>query len=103
MDKYEKKFKDIFSEIGKMVVGQDDMVEGLVIGLIADGNVLLEGFPGLAKTITVKALSDVMDLDFSRIQNTPDLMPSDITGTHIIQESGEEDSSSLNQDQYLQI
>ena len=88
MDKYEKKFKQIFSEVGKMVVGQDDMVEGLLIGLIANGNVLLEGFPGLAKTITVKALSDVMDLDFSRIQNTPDLMPSDITGTHIIQESG---------------
>lgn len=88
MYKYEKKFREIFNEVGKMVVGQDDMVEGLMVGLIANGNVLLEGFPGLAKTITVKALSDVMDLDFSRIQNTPDLMPSDITGTHIIQEVG---------------
>jgi MoxR-like ATPase len=83
-----KRFESVFSEIQKVIIGQDEMVEGLLIGLLADGNVLLEGFPGLAKTLTVRAFADALDLDFRRIQNTPDLMPSDITGTHIIQESG---------------
>ena len=83
-----KRFESVFSEIQKVIIGQDEMVEGLLIGLLSDGNVLLEGFPGLAKTLTVRAFADALDLDFRRIQNTPDLMPSDITGTHIIQESG---------------
>ncbi|MFT4308273.1 MAG: AAA family ATPase [Candidatus Woesearchaeota archaeon] len=82
-----KRFESVFSEVQKVIIGQDEMVEGLLIGLLADGNVLLEGFPGLAKTLTVRAFADALDLDFRRIQNTPDLMPSDITGTHIIQES----------------
>ncbi len=76
----------IFKEIRKVIVGQDDMIEGLLIGLLSNGNVLLEGYPGLAKTLAVKTFSEVLDLSFSRIQNTPDLMPSDITGTFILQE-----------------
>ncbi len=80
------KFDLIFKEIKKVIVGQDDMIEGLLIGLLSNGNVLLEGYPGLAKTLAVKTFSEVLDLKFSRIQNTPDLMPSDITGTYIIQE-----------------
>lgn len=85
---YAKRFEAVFSEIRKVIVGQEEMVEGLLIGLLSDGNVLLEGFPGLAKTLAVRTFADVLDLDFRRIQNTPDLMPTDITGTHIIQESG---------------
>ncbi len=80
------KFDLIFKEIRKVIVGQDDMIEGLLIGLLSNGNVLLEGYPGLAKTLAVKTFSEVLDLKFSRIQNTPDLMPSDITGTFILQE-----------------
>lgn len=85
---YAKRFEAVFAEIRKVIVGQEEMVEGLLIGLLSDGNVLLEGFPGLAKTLAVRTFADVLDLDFRRIQNTPDLMPTDITGTHIIQESG---------------
>ncbi len=80
------KFDLIFKEIKKVIVGQNDMIEGLLIGLLSNGNVLLEGYPGLAKTLAVKTFSEVLDLKFSRIQNTPDLMPSDITGTFILQE-----------------
>ena len=87
MEGYDKQFETVFKEIRKVVVGQDEMLEGLMIGLLSDGNVLLEGYPGLAKTLAIKSFSEAMDLVFSRIQNTPDLMPSDITGTHIIQET----------------
>jgi len=82
--------KDIFDqvvrEIQKVVVGQNEMIEQILISLLCNGNALLEGYPGLAKTLTVNTLSKVVDLRFSRIQNTPDLMPSDITGTYIITE-----------------
>lgn len=74
----------IKAEIGKEIVGQQQVVEQLITALVAGGNVLLEGVPGLGKTRLVRTLSQVMNLPFSRIQFTPDLMPADITGTNII-------------------
>ena len=78
-----KKIDKIFSEIRKIVIGQDYMIDRLLIGLFTQGHILLEGVPGLAKTLTVKTLSDVLKLDFNRIQFTPDLLPSDLIGTMI--------------------
>ena len=74
-------------EVAKVIVGQEEVVEGLLIALIARGHSLLVGVPGLAKTLLVQTLADTLELSFSRIQFTPDLMPSDITGTEIIQEN----------------
>jgi len=79
-------FKQITEEIGKVIIGQDDAVEHLLIGMLARGHCLLVGVPGLAKTLLIKTLAEVLDLNFSRIQFTPDLMPSDITGTEIIED-----------------
>jgi MoxR-like ATPase len=76
-------------EIGKVIVGQEDIVEKVVVCLMARGHILLIGVPGLAKTLLVRTLAQALDLDFSRIQFTPDLMPSDITGTEIIQETAD--------------
>ena len=73
-------------QVGRVVVGQTEVVEQLLIAILARGHCLLEGVPGLAKTLTVRSLAQTMDLDFRRIQFTPDLMPADITGTDIIQE-----------------
>ena len=73
----------VMTEVGKVVVGQREMVEGLLWGLLADGHVLLEGVPGLAKTTTVKSLSRALDTTFSRVQFTPDLLPADVVGTQI--------------------
>ena len=72
--------------ISKVIIGQKDVIDHLFIALLCKGHVLLEGVPGLAKTLLIKTLSDVLDLKFNRIQFTPDLMPSDITGTDIIEE-----------------
>ena len=72
---------DLLDEIGRVVVGQRYMIERLLIGLMADGHVLLEGVPGLAKTLTVRTLSDAIGTDFQRIQFTPDLLPADLLGT----------------------
>src|SRR5438105_12309983 len=74
------------AEIGKVIVGHDWIVEGTLISLFAGGHVLLEGVPGLGKTLLVRTLSEVLDLSFSRIQFTPDLMPADILGTNIVME-----------------
>jgi MoxR-like ATPase len=74
---------DVFAEVGKVVVGQRDMVERVLIGLLTGGHCLIEGVPGLAKTLTVKTLSQTLNATFSRIQFTPDLLPADITGTII--------------------
>jgi MoxR-like ATPase len=76
----------LLSEIGKRVVGQHDVVEQLLIGLFARGHCLFVGVPGLAKTLLVSTLAELLDLRFSRIQFTPDLMPSDITGTDVLEE-----------------
>ena len=74
-------------EIAKVIIGQDEIIEQLVISLLARGHCLLVGVPGLAKTLLIKTLAEVLDLKFSRIQFTPDLMPSDITGTEIIEDN----------------
>src|SRR5436309_988294 len=76
------------AEIGKVIVGHDPIVEGTLIALFAGGHVLLEGVPGLGKTLLVRTLSEVLDLSFNRIQFTPDLMPADILGTNIVMETG---------------
>jgi MoxR-like ATPase len=76
----------IITEIKKLIVGQDGVIEQSLIGLFAGGNCLIVGVPGLAKTLLIHTIAQVLDLKFSRIQFTPDLMPSDITGTDIIQE-----------------
>src|SRR5271166_5171518 len=75
--------RPLFSEISKVVVGQNYLVERLIIGLLANGHVLLEGVPGLAKTLSVKALAAAIDVKFSRLQFTPDLLPADLIGTQI--------------------
>jgi len=77
----------IKNEISKVIVGQEKMIEGLLIGLLCRGHILLEGVPGLAKTTAVNALSQSLGLDFSRVQFTPDLLPSDIIGTEIYDQS----------------
>lgn len=79
-------YRLITAEMGRFIVGQEDVIEQLMIAILARGHCLLEGVPGLAKTMMIQCLSDVMDLSFRRIQFTPDLMPADITGTEIIQE-----------------
>ena len=78
--------KKVTTELGKLIVGQDAVVEQLMIAILARGHCLLEGVPGLAKTLMVRGLSQAMDLAFRRIQFTPDLMPADITGTEVIHE-----------------
>ena len=78
-----QKINDAIAEAGKVVVGQKDMLEGLLLGLLTGGHILLEGLPGLAKTLAVKTLSGVVNTGFSRIQFTPDLLPADIVGTTI--------------------
>ncbi len=82
---FSKTIENIKNEIKKDIVGQDDVVENVIIAIIAGGNVLLEGVPGVGKTRLVRSLGKVLSLPFSRIQFTPDLMPSDVTGTNIIQ------------------
>ncbi len=79
-------FKRLMYEIGKVVVGQREVVEQVLIAILTDSHALVEGNPGLAKTLIISTIARVMDLKFSRIQSTPDLMPSDITGTYIIEE-----------------
>ena len=87
MDEIKKRFESVFSEIDKVIVGQNEVIEQVLVALICNGHVYLEGYPGLAKTTLVKTISSMMDLKFTRIQGTPDLLPSDITGTYIIDES----------------
>src|SRR3989344_808343 len=87
MKNYKQIFDELQKEMEKVVVGQDKIIEQIMISILCDANALLEGYPGLAKTLTAKTLAQLMDLKFSRIQHTPDLMPSDITGTYIIEEA----------------
>ena len=79
----EAMIQDVFSEIGKVIVGQRQMIERLLIGILADGHILLEGVPGLAKTTAVKCLAQTIHTRFQRIQFTPDLLPADLIGTQI--------------------
>ena len=78
--------RHVRNELGKVIVGQNEVIEQLMIAIFAKGHCLLEGVPGLAKTLMVSTLARTLSLDFSRIQFTPDLMPSDIVGTEVIQE-----------------
>ncbi|MEO1053189.1 MAG: MoxR family ATPase [Bacteroidota bacterium] len=80
---HQEKIKQVFHEVGKVVVGQKDLVNRLMVGLFTQSHILLEGVPGLAKTLTVSTLADVLHLDFQRIQFTPDLLPADLIGTMI--------------------
>jgi MoxR-like ATPase len=88
IEKLKGTFDAIFKQMNKVVVGQRDVIEQILVAMLCDNNALLESYPGLGKTLTINTLSQVMDMNFSRIQSTPDLMPSDITGTEIIQEVG---------------
>jgi MoxR-like ATPase len=84
------RLEEVLAEAGKVIVGQRIMMEGLLLGLVNDGHILLEGVPGLAKTLAVRTLAGVVDTDFQRIQFTPDLLPADIIGTTVYRrETGE--------------
>ncbi|MEE1964527.1 MoxR family ATPase [Allomuricauda taeanensis] len=83
LTRLQKAVSNIKSELGKVIIGQQDMIELLIISILANGHSLIEGVPGVAKTVTAKLLAKTMSVDFSRIQFTPDLMPSDILGTSI--------------------
>ncbi len=86
---FRESFQKLRDEIGKMIVGHSDIVDGVLVCLFARGHTLLEGVPGLGKTLLIRTLSEALSLDFSRIQFTPDLMPADIIGTNIITEDAE--------------
>src|SRR5436305_10043900 len=88
-EQFRQRYKHIKDEIGKVIVGHSDTVHGILTCLFVGGHCLLEGVPGLGKTLLVRTLSQVLDLKFSRIQFTPDLMPSDIIGTNIISEGAD--------------
>lgn len=85
VQKLNDKYKELKKEIAKVIVGQDRIIEQIIISILSRGHCLLVGVPGLAKTLIVKTLSEALDLKFNRIQFTPDLMPSDITGTEIFE------------------
>jgi MoxR-like ATPase len=89
VEQFRRAYGLIFREIGKVVVGATDIVHGVLTCLFVGGHALLEGVPGLGKTLLIRTLSEVLDLSFNRIQFTPDLMPSDIIGTNIITETSE--------------
>ncbi len=86
LEELQSAFNKIKAEIGKVIIGQDKVIDQLLISLLSSGHCLLVGVPGLAKTLLISTLAQVLDLKFNRIQFTPDLMPSDITGTEIIEE-----------------
>ncbi len=87
VDALAQAYKDLSKEISKVIVGQEDVVKAVIISLFSNGHSLLVGVPGLAKTLLVSTIADVLDLDFKRIQFTPDLMPSDIIGSEILDEA----------------
>jgi MoxR-like ATPase len=82
------RYRRLREEIGKVIVGQDEVVESVLVAILAGGHALLEGVPGLGKTLLVRTISDALSLQFNRVQFTPDLMPADITGTNIVMEDG---------------
>ena len=87
LEDFRQEFQRVRAEVAKVLVGQDEVVEHTLIALFAGGHCLLEGVPGLGKTLLVRTLSDVLDLEYSRIQFTPDLMPADIIGTRLVVET----------------
>jgi MoxR-like ATPase len=86
IESFRRAYEALRLEVGKVIVGHHEIVEGTLIAIFAGGHVLLEGVPGLGKTLLVRTLSEVMDMSFNRIQFTPDLMPADILGTNIVME-----------------
>jgi MoxR-like ATPase len=89
VDEFRQTAADIEAEVGKVIVGQKEVVRHVLIAIVAGGHALLEGVPGLGKTMLIRTLGQALKLDFNRIQFTPDLMPADITGTDIMEESDE--------------
>src|ERR1035438_3393621 len=83
LQEFRETLNKLITEIGKVIVGQEQMIELLIAGILADGHILIEGVPGVAKTLTAKLLSRSIDVGFSRIQFTPDLMPGDVIGTSV--------------------
>jgi MoxR-like ATPase len=88
-DKFRDLASAIVAEVGKVIVGQHEVIRHVLLGILSNGHILMEGVPGLGKTMLIRALGRTLDLDFSRIQFTPDLMPADITGTEILEDSGD--------------
>src|SRR3954465_4999413 len=86
-EEFRRAYGRVHREIGKVIVGHSEIVHGILTCLFVGGHALLEGVPGLGKTLLVRTLSQVLDLKFNRVQFTPDLMPADIIGTNIIAES----------------
>src|SRR6516164_4467633 len=87
LEQFRSDFLRLRQEISKVIVGQDDIIEGTLTALIAGGHVLLEGVPGLGKTLLVRTIADALHLKFARIQFTPDLMPADLVGTNVVLEA----------------
>ena len=88
VETFQAKITTLRNEIGRMIVGQREVIDGVILCLLADGQVLLEGVPGLGKTMLVRTLSEAIDCKFSRVQFTPDMMPSDILGSNMIVDDG---------------
>src|SRR3954463_1021957 len=89
LEEFRAGFDALRAEVAKVIVGHEEIVEGTLTALIAGGHVLLEGVPGLGKTLLVRTLADALQMKFSRIQFTPDLMPADLIGTNVVVESPE--------------
>ncbi len=86
MKEVKQKIESVSKELKKVIVGQEQVMKHILVAILCDSNALLESYPGLGKTTMVKIMADIMDLSFSRIQSTPDLMPTDITGTYVLEE-----------------
>ncbi len=86
IEKLKATFTNVTSEVAKKIIGQEDVMQQILVAILCDANALLESYPGLGKTSMIKAIAEVMGLKFARIQGTPDLMPSDIIGTYVIEE-----------------
>ena len=87
VDQFRERAETIETEVGRVIVGQGDVVRHVLVSILAGGHVLLEGVPGLGKTMLIRTLGDVLDLKFSRIQFTPDMMPADIIGTEMLSDA----------------
>ncbi|MBT4352308.1 MoxR family ATPase [archaeon] len=86
MKEVKSKIDNVLKELGKVIVGQEEVMKQIIVAILCDSNALLESYPGLGKTTMIKTMADIMELKFSRIQSTPDLMPTDITGTYVLEE-----------------
>ena len=95
LEKINNQKNQFYSEISKIIVGQNEVIEHIFIALLCRGHILLQGVPGLGKTLIIKSISEILELNFNRIQFTPDLMPSDITGTEIISQNAESGNREL--------